>query len=83
MWLHLGGPYWQRASFDAIVVIAALLGLFAYAPTLEKFHPRHWWTAAVLLVALALFGLYLARAFRHASDKYGPWLEQIEAGGPE
>ncbi|MDP2321072.1 MAG: hypothetical protein Q8O42_17235 [Acidobacteriota bacterium] len=26
MWVHLGGRYWQRASFDAIVVIAALLG---------------------------------------------------------
>jgi len=22
MWVHLGGPYWQRASFDAVVLIA-------------------------------------------------------------
>ena len=25
MWLHLGGPYWQRASFDAVIVISAVL----------------------------------------------------------
>jgi hypothetical protein len=25
LWLHLGGSYWQRASFDAIVVIAGFL----------------------------------------------------------
>jgi hypothetical protein len=25
MWLHLGGSYWQRASFDAVIV---LLGVF-------------------------------------------------------
>ena len=23
MWLHLGGGYWQRASFDAVIVVAA------------------------------------------------------------
>ena len=45
MWLHLGGPYWQRASFDAIVLIAAVVALLAFAPD-----PRHWsrrrWIAA-------------------------------------
>jgi len=29
MLLHLGGSYWQRASYDAVVTIAALLGLIA------------------------------------------------------
>lgn len=82
MWLHLGGPYWQRASFDAVIVIAALLGLFAFAPALGKFKPRHWWTAIVLLVSLGLFGVYLTRAFRHAAEKYEPIFLRIEAGGP-
>src|ERR1700743_2695097 len=27
MWLHLGGSYWQRASVDAIIVVAAILAL--------------------------------------------------------
>src|SRR4051794_6588478 len=30
MWLHLGGSYWQRASYDAIILLAALLGLVAF-----------------------------------------------------
>ncbi|MEI8195898.1 MAG: hypothetical protein WCI73_08320, partial [Phycisphaerae bacterium] len=34
MWLHLGGPYWQRASFDAVITIAAVLALIAYGSTL-------------------------------------------------
>jgi hypothetical protein len=25
MWMHLGGSYWQRASFDAMVVIGGFL----------------------------------------------------------
>ncbi len=29
MWVRLGGSYWQRASMDAIGVIAALFGLIA------------------------------------------------------
>jgi hypothetical protein len=33
MWLHLGGGYWQRASLDAVIVLAALLGLAAWEPS--------------------------------------------------
>ncbi len=48
MWLHLGGSYWQRASFDAVVTIAAVLGLIAVAPSpsaiqaarLDYYRPR-------------------------------------------
>src|SRR5450432_4263048 len=25
MWLHLGGPYWQRASYDAVVTVGSVL----------------------------------------------------------
>ncbi|HTA65787.1 MAG TPA: hypothetical protein VK753_09795, partial [Xanthomonadaceae bacterium] len=35
MWVHLGGGYWQRASFDAVTVVAAILVLLAYAPRRE------------------------------------------------
>src|SRR5437868_10713890 len=27
MWLHLGGSYWQRASFDAVIVLLSIFGL--------------------------------------------------------
>lgn len=37
MWLHLGGDYWQRASYDAIIVLGAALALASYAPPLQ-----HW-----------------------------------------
>jgi hypothetical protein len=41
MWLHLGGDYWQRASFDAIIVLAAALALAGFAPPLRRWRPRH------------------------------------------
>ena len=66
MWLHLGGSYWQRASFDAVIVIAAILGLLASARHLAKFRPRDRWTAAALSVVLAVFGIMLADSFRYA-----------------
>src|ERR1700747_299608 len=30
MWLHLGGSYWQRASFDAVLVFLTVFGLLAF-----------------------------------------------------
>src|SRR6516164_9729301 len=41
MWLHLGGSYWQRASVDAVIVVAALLGLIGYATAIAKFEKHH------------------------------------------
>src|SRR3984885_5251252 len=52
MWLHLGGSYWQRASIDAIIVVAALFGLVAFARTLKKFESRHFWASIILLLTL-------------------------------
>jgi hypothetical protein len=40
LWLHLGGSYWQRASFDAVVVIAGVLGLATVAPSMSRFRPH-------------------------------------------
>src|SRR2546423_610540 len=42
MWLHLGGSYWQRASYDAVVVVLAILGLVAFAPRWQKIHAHHF-----------------------------------------
>ncbi len=79
MWLHLGGSYWQRASFDAVVVIASLLGLVAVAPSLRRFRPRHWATAVVLFIAVLLFGAMIARSVSYAEKKVGPRLERLDA----
>ena len=56
MWFHLEDFYWQRASFDAVVVIAGLLGLLIVAPSLRRFRPRHWATLVGLAVIVVLFG---------------------------
>jgi hypothetical protein len=55
LWLHLEDVYWQRASFDAIAVIAALLGIVAAGPSLRRLRPRHWKAAVGLGLAVALF----------------------------
>ena len=82
MWLHLGGPYWQRASFDAVVVIAAVLFLIAAAPSLARFRPRHWATALALVAALAVFGFILVDGARYVGRRVGPHLHQLEDAGP-
>jgi hypothetical protein len=82
MWLHLGGPYWQRASFDAVIVIAALFGLIGFAPTLREFRPRHWATAALTTMVAVLFIVLLADSFRYAARIIGPRLQRIESSAP-
>jgi len=82
MWLHLGGGYWQRASFDAVVVIAAALGLIGVAPSIRRFRPRHWTTAAALALALVVFGVLLVRSTHYAERTIGPKLRQLDAAAP-
>lgn len=82
MWLHLGGSYWQRGSFDAVVVVAALLGLVAVAPEFKKFGPGHW-TATIGVAALTfVFGVLLVHSIRREGAKIMPRLQQIEQTEP-
>jgi len=81
MWLHLGGNYWQRASFDAISVLAALLGLMAFAPPLRLWRPRHFTTAVITAGVATLFYLMLAESFRFAA-RVEPRLERLEQNAP-
>ncbi len=81
MWLHLGGPYWQRASFDAVVVIAGAIGLIAFAPEWSKLRPHHFATGALLVVALALFGFTLWDSV-HSFGNRIERLERLEVTGP-
>ena len=82
MWLHLNDEYWQRASFDAVVVIAALLALLAVAPRWRSLRPRHWVTAAMLLAALALFALLFRESLQYAHTRLAPRLHQLEETRP-
>jgi hypothetical protein len=53
MWLHLNGDYWQRASFDAVIVLAAALGLAGFAPPVRRWRPRQFATVLLFLLLLA------------------------------
>jgi hypothetical protein len=78
MWLHLGGSYWQRASVDAVIVVAALFGLVAFARSLKKFESRHFRAFAVLLVVLVGFAIVLYTASIHLGKLVGPALHDLE-----
>jgi hypothetical protein len=82
MWLHLGGLYWQRASFDAVVVIAAILALIAYGSTIRHWKPKHHLTLAAILITLVVFGYALKWSMRWADQRIAPMLDQLEQGGP-
>jgi hypothetical protein len=79
MWLHLGGSYWQRASVDAVIVVSALFGLFAFARSLKRLEARHFRAFAVLLVVLAGFAVVLYLAGNHLAEVAGPTLQQLES----
>ena len=78
LWVHLGGSYWQRASFDAVVVVGSLLTLIAVAPELSRFRPHHWFTAAALAVLTVVFGVMLVDSFKYA-DRLLLRMQIIEA----
>ena len=83
MWLHLGGGYWQRASFDAVIVVASFFGMIAFAPPLAKMRAHHWVTGAFMLAAVVGFYFMLFKSLDYAGKKVGPRLEQLEELGPQ
>ena len=82
MWLHLGGSYWQRASFDAVVVLLSVFGVIAFAPRLQRMRTYHWATGAVMLAAVAAFYLLLFQSMKYLGNRMGPRLLDIEEAGP-
>ena len=83
MWIHLGGSYWQRASWDAIIVVAATFFLIAFAPALRRFSSRHWKVAIALAMMGTVFFLMLAESFQHVGRAITPRLQQIGSDGPK
>jgi hypothetical protein len=78
MWLHLGGSYWQRASIDAMAVVAAFLALIAFARSIKTFESRHVRACIALGVALLVFGAVLYDASIHIGNVEGPRLRELE-----
>ena len=82
MWLHLGGGYWQRASWDAVVVVGAVLGLFAFGPTLAQYRSHHWLTAVAVFAVTTLFFWMLVKSLDYAGRRMLPKLQRIEETSP-
>src|SRR5215471_11268061 len=78
MWLHLGGSYWQRASVDAVVVVAAVLALVAYARSIERFESRHVWAFTALGIAVLVFSAVLYEASFYLGSIAGAGLRELE-----
>jgi len=74
MWLHLNGDYWQRASFDAVIILAAALGLAGFAPPIKNWRSRQVVTAVLLLLLLA--------ASIRLAERAQPRLERLELRSP-
>jgi hypothetical protein len=83
MWLHLGGGYWQRASFDGVIVVASLFGLLAFFPPLARMRAHHWITGIVTILATVLFYILLFKSLDYAGDRVGPRLQHLEEYGPQ
>jgi hypothetical protein len=82
MWLHLGGGYWQRASFDAVIVVLSRFGIIAFWPPLAKMRAHHWVAGGVIVLATVGFYLMLFHSLNYADAKYGPKFEILEQQGP-
>jgi hypothetical protein len=83
MWVHLGGGYWQRASYDAVIVILGLFGMLGFAPSLPKMRAHHWLTGAGTIIVTALFYLLLFKSLSYADRKEGARFQQLERFGPQ
>lgn len=78
MWLHLGGSYWQRTSVDAVIVVAAVIGLIAYTPPLEHLEKRHFRAFIALLLGLVAFVYVIFWTGGYIGNLYGPKLRELE-----
>ena len=83
MWLHLDDIYWQRRSFDAMVLIMAILGLLIAAPAIRRFRLRHWVWTIVLMAAVGWFSSLMMGPIQRMHDRLAPWFQnQNRRSGP-
>jgi hypothetical protein len=83
MWLHLGGSYWQRASFDAITVVATVLALIGYTPWSYLAKLQRQWIVALAILLVVVFFILLIDSFRFVGNKIRPTLERMEGDAPK
>jgi hypothetical protein len=78
MWLHLGGSYWQRASVDAVIVVAALFAFVGFVRSIRRFEKRHFWTFAIMAALVLAFGYVIFAAGDRLGNNMGPTLQTLE-----
>ncbi|MGA1825897.1 MAG: hypothetical protein ACMUIP_14675 [bacterium] len=78
MWLHLGGSYWQRASWDAIIVITAIFTIMAFAPSLKRFRLRTWAMAFLITLVVGIFFFLLLKTIQYKQKNRDYDDEKIE-----
>ncbi|HTV41286.1 MAG TPA: hypothetical protein VMF08_11965 [Candidatus Sulfotelmatobacter sp.] len=79
MWLHLGGSYWQRASVDAVIVVAAVFAMIGFASSLRKFEVEHFWEFTIIAIFVISFGVVLYVAGCRLGTLVGPTLQSLES----
>jgi hypothetical protein len=82
MWLHMGGSYWQRASFDAITVITSILLLLAFTPPVKYWSSKKTALAIFLVIVLSLFFWRLSLTLTPLEQRTLDKLESLEKQGP-
>jgi hypothetical protein len=83
MWLHLGGGYWQRASFDAITVIGGWLALLAFMPPIWRWSQRRWVRMVGVLCFVGIFFFMLFDSLHHVEGDMMPRLDELERLAPQ
>ena len=78
MWLHLGGSYWQRASVDAMIVVAAIFALLGFGRSIRQFESRHVKDFIAVAVAGTIFAVVLYDTAVKVGHLEGPYLRELE-----
>ncbi|MEO6871395.1 MAG: hypothetical protein ABI233_04145 [Chthoniobacterales bacterium] len=83
MWFHLGGGYWQRGSFDAVMVLLGVFGWIAFLPKWERRRSYHWVTIGITISSVIVFYALLFSSAKKIGARFGPRLQDIEEAGPQ
>ncbi len=83
MWFHLGGSYWQRGSFDAVIVILSVFGWIAFLPRFARMRTHHWAVLSLTGAAVVAFYLLLFSSAKTIGARFGPRLQDLEESGPQ